>query len=73
MAANADIQVPLQINEYVGNTDGIKEHIYVKLERTSLNRGGGLRSPTYNAVLSSLPRQLNNHSNLDSPSPNDPH
>ena len=49
MAANADIQVPPQINEYVGNIDGIKEPIYVKLERTSLNRGGCLWSPTYNA------------------------
>ena len=38
-------------------------------ERPSLNRGGGLRhylSPTYNAVLSFLPRQFNNHSHLGS-------
>ena len=28
---------------------------------------------TYNAVLSSIPRQLNNHSNLGSPSPTNPH
>ena len=37
----------------------------------SLNRGGGLQryfSPTYNAGLSSLPWQLNNHSHLGSPS-----
>ena len=44
---------------------GVKESIYIKLEQLSLNRGGGLQhylSPTYNAVLSSLPRHLNNHS-----------
>ena len=38
-----------------------KESIYVKLERPSLNRGGGLwhyLSPTYSAVLSSLPDSL---------------
>ena len=42
----------------------------VWLRQPSLNRGGGLRhylSPTYTAVLSSLPRQLNSHSHLDSP------
>ena len=41
---------------------GVKEAIYVKVEKPSLNRGGGLRhqlSPIYNAVLSSLPRRLN--------------
>ena len=41
----------------------------VKLEWPSLNRGGGrwrYLSPSYNAVLSSLPRQINNP---DSPSP----
>ncbi|TWW75421.1 Inositol hexakisphosphate and diphosphoinositol-pentakisphosphate kinase 1 [Takifugu flavidus] len=39
---------------------GIKEAIHVKLEKTSLNRGGGLRpflSPTYNAVLHSFQQQ----------------
>ena len=49
----------------------VEESIYVRLERPSLNRGGGLPcylSPTYNAVPSSLPRQLNNHSHLVSPS-----
>ena len=30
-------------------------------------------SPTYNAVLSFLPRQLNNHSHLSSPSPSKAH
>ncbi|XP_050924570.1 uncharacterized protein LOC127140827 [Lates calcarifer] len=42
---------------------GVKEAIYVKVEKPSLNRGGGLRhhlSPIYNAALSSLPRRLNN-------------
>ena len=42
---------------------GVKEAIYVKVEKPSLNRGGGLRhhlSPIYNAVLSSLPRRFNN-------------
>ena len=51
---------------------GIKESIFVKLERLSLNRGCVLKhhlSVIYNAVLSSLPRQLNIHSNLGSPSP----
>ena len=55
---------------------GVKESISVKLELLSLNSGGGLRhylSPTYNAALSSLPRQFNNHSHLGSPSPNNPH
>ncbi len=50
--------------------------VYAKVERPSLNRGGSLRhhlSVTYNAVLSSLPVQLNTHSHLDPPSPNDPH
>ena len=40
---------------------GVKEAIYTKLEKPSLNRGGGLRhnlSATYNAVLSSLPRRF---------------
>ena len=46
------------------------------LSSTALNRGGGLShylSPTYNAVLSSLPRQFNNHSHLSSPSPGNAH
>ncbi len=41
---------------------GVKEAIYTRVEKPLLNRGGGLRhhlSPTYNAVLSSLPRKLN--------------
>ncbi|XP_060756448.1 uncharacterized protein LOC132867510 [Neoarius graeffei] len=45
---------------------GVKEAIFVNLERPSLNRGGGLRhnlSATYNAVLGTLPRQLNAHQN----------
>jgi hypothetical protein len=43
---------------------GVKEAIHVKLEKPSLNRGGGLRhflSPTYNAVLHSF-RQHSKHS-----------
>ena len=49
--------------------------VYVKLGRQSLSRRGGLRhylSPTYNAVLSSLPRQLNRNSHQDSSSSNNP-
>ena len=65
--------MPPQINEYVRNTDGVKEPIHIILEHTSLNRGGGLRSSTYNVVLSSLPRQLTNYSNFNLPSPNNPH
>ena len=55
---------------------GVQETIYVKPEQSSLNRGGSLSSslsPTYNAALSSLPRQLNNHSHLGWSSPNNPH
>ena len=55
---------------------GVKESIYVKLRRSSLNRGGGLRhylSPTYIFVLSSLHRQLDNHSHRGSPSFRNPH
>ena len=55
---------------------GVKESIYVKLECSFLNRGGGLRhylSPNYNAALSSLLRQLNNHSHLGSSSPSYQH
>lgn len=62
------------------NCDGLNYRwillFYVKLERPSLNSGGGLRhysTPTYNAVLSSLPGQVNNYSHLSSPSPNIPH
>ena len=43
---------------------------------TSLNRGGVLRhyiSHIFNAVLSSLPRCLNNHSHLGSPSHSNQH
>ena len=50
--------------------------LYVKLERPFLIRGGGLRhhlSPTHNAVLNSLPRQLKKHSHLGSPSPSNQH
>ena len=46
---------------------GVKEAIYVHLEKPSLNRGGGLRhhlSATYNAVLGALPRRINPHSHL---------
>ena len=55
---------------------GVTESVYVKLKHPSLNRGGGWRhylSPTYNTVLSSLPRQLNNHLHLCSPSLGNPH
>ena len=48
-----------------------KREIYVK--QPSLNRGDGLRdylSLTYNAILSSLSRQLNKHPDLGSPNPN---
>ena len=50
--------------------------IDVKLQRPSLNWGGGLRhysSHTYNAALSSLPRQLDNRSHLGSPTLSNPH
>ena len=43
---------------------GVKEAIFVNLEKPSLNRGGGLRhnlSSTYNAVLRSLPRHFDTH------------
>jgi len=42
---------------------GVKESIYVKIEKPSLNRGGGLRhhlSPIYNAALAAVPKRLNN-------------
>jgi len=43
---------------------GVKEAIYVKQEKTSLNRGGVLRyhlPSTYNAAWSLLPRLFHNH------------
>ena len=43
---------------------GVKEAVFVNLEKPSLNRGGGLRhnlSATHNAVLRSLTRQLDTH------------
>ena len=46
---------------------GVKEAIYVKVEKPSLNRGGGLRhhlSPIYNAALSAIPRKIKNKSCL---------
>ena len=55
---------------------GAEESVCVRLEWQYLNRGGGLwhyLSPTYNAALSSLARQLNNHSHLGSPSLSNPH
>ena len=48
---------------------GIREAIYVKLEKTSLNRGGALRfhlPRTCNTALFLLPRQFHNHSHLGS-------
>ena len=42
---------------------GVKESIYVKIEKPSLNRGGGLRfhlSPIYNAALATVAKRLNN-------------
>ncbi|XP_054861960.1 uncharacterized protein LOC129347772 [Amphiprion ocellaris] len=54
---------------------GVKEAIHVKLERPSLNRGGGLRhhlSPTYNAVLRALPRRCSHLSHLQSGDPQPP-
>ena len=55
---------------------GVKGSINIKLERPSLNRGGGLRhylSPSYDVVPSSLPRHVDNHSHLGSPSCNNSH
>ena len=40
---------------------GVKEAIFVKVERPSLNRGGGLRhhlSSAYNMVLKTIPRRF---------------
>ena len=55
---------------------GVKEAIYVHLEKPSLNRGGGLRhhlSATYNAVLGALPRRINPHTHLVLCGPKVPH
>ena len=49
---------------------GVKEAIYVKLEKPSLNRGGGLRfnlPSIYNSVLTSVPRKFQQHSHLEPP------
>ncbi|TWW71630.1 hypothetical protein D4764_16G0001270 [Takifugu flavidus] len=53
---------------------GVKKAIHVKLEKPSLNRGGGLRhflSPTYNAVLHSFQQQTkhSHHSRRPGDSP----
>ena len=42
---------------------GVKEAIFVKRERPSLNRGGGLRvhlSPSYNAAVAAIPQSCVN-------------
>ncbi|OCU02231.1 hypothetical protein XELAEV_18007992mg [Xenopus laevis] len=47
----------------------VKEAIHVKVEKPSLNRGGGLRhhlSATYNAVLTSVPWRIQNTSHIHS-------
>ncbi|TWW64971.1 hypothetical protein D4764_22G0006180 [Takifugu flavidus] len=70
-----DSQVRILAREDRWFERGVKEAIHVKLEKPSLNRGGGLRhflSPTYNAVLHSF-QQQNKHSHhsrrpSDSPS-----
>lgn len=39
----------------------VKEAIYVKVEKASLNRGGGLRhqlSPTYSSISSAIPKTM---------------
>ncbi|TWW65670.1 Krev interaction trapped protein 1 [Takifugu flavidus] len=59
-----DSQVRILAREDRWFERGVKEAIHVKLEKPSLNRGGGLRhflSPTYNAVLHSF-QQQNKHS-----------
>ncbi|KAK3543794.1 hypothetical protein QTP70_027263 [Hemibagrus guttatus] len=46
---------------------GVKEVIYVQVENPSLNRGGGLRhnlSPTFHAVLSSIPKKIKTSSQV---------
>jgi len=46
---------------------GVKEAIYAKLEKPTLNRFFRYHLPsTYNAALSVLPRQFHNHSHLGS-------
>ena len=58
-----DNNVNILAREYRWFETGLNKSIYVKLEQLSLHRGGGLwhyLSPTYNAVLSSLPRHLYN-------------
>ena len=48
---------------------GVKEAIYVKIEKPSLNRRGGLRhhiSSIYNVALSSVPRRFNKRTSDDS-------
>ena len=56
---------------------GVKEAIHVKVEKPSLNRGGGLRhhlSPIYNHVLSKLPKRLSRQTDPREVShANDPH
>ena len=55
---------------------GVKEAIHVKLERPSLNRGGGLRhhlSPTYNAVFRALSKRCSHLSHLQSGDPSNSH
>ena len=55
---------------------GVKEAIYVHMEKPSLNRVSGLRhhlSVTYNAVLGALPRQINPHTHLVLCVPEVPH
>ena len=49
---------------------GVKEAIHVKLKKTSLNQGGGLRhflSPTHNAVLHSLGQNSKHSHRLTTP------
>lgn len=67
-----DSNVKILDREDIWFERGVKEAIYVKVEKPSLNRGGGLRhhlSPIYNVALSSLPRRVNN--SWGSPGPND--
>ncbi len=64
-----DHDVHLLGREDGGFERGVKEAIYVKLERPSLDRGGGLRhhlTPAYNVVLKTVPRRFRDeptHSN----------
>ena len=55
---------------------GVKEVIYVLLEKPSLNRDGRVRhylSAIYNSVLGALLRRLNPHTHLVSCVPKVPH